>query len=132
MNSGIDATNKLLQGLIDRVADTGWVDLSLSSANIIWTGMGQGRRIGNIVQLKFENIRSANLVDGEKKVVNKLPAAFVPTKQQLVPIIAVPSSGSIVGGYMTVRTDGSVVISPLANALYTPSYGVYAQVIYLV
>ncbi|MCQ4637660.1 hypothetical protein NE619_13080 [Anaerovorax odorimutans] len=124
--------NKLLQGLIDSVADTGWVELTLSSANVIWYGSGWVRRVGKVVQLKFDNIRSSDPINRDIMLVNGLPGKFVPASSQIVPILACPSSGMIHGGYITIKPDANVMLSPLASTQYIPSYGIYAQATYLV
>ena len=124
--------NQLQQGLIDRVTDTGWVEIPLSGHNVIWSGSGRARRIGNLVQLEFSNIRSTSKIESDVWVANGLEARFVPAKTEVAPILAMPGSGMMHGGFMSVRNDGIVMITPLAGAPYIPHYGVYARIVYMI
>mgnify|MGYP001414981025 CR=1 FL=1 len=55
----IEKLNQILRGLIERVKDSGWEDLTLSTYNTIWTvnRAARARKIGNLVQLQFIDIR---------------------------------------------------------------------------
>lgn len=123
--------DRLSRELINRVADTGWINLGLSGANVIWSsGTAKIRRIGNIVNLIIYNIRSSNVIDGRKIVINGLPEDCVPAITLIVPCIATPSKGDMDGGYLTIGTDGKVYITPLAGTSYIPSYGIHAHAVY--
>ena len=123
--------DRLSRELINRVADTGWINLGLSGANVIWSsGTAKIRRIGNIVNLIIYNIRSSNVIDGRKMVINGLPEYCVPAITLIVPCIATPSKGDMDGGYLTIGTDGKVYITPLAGTSYIPSYGIHAHAVY--
>lgn len=123
--------DKLLRGLIGRVEDTGWINLGLSGANVIWSsGTAKIRRIGNIVNLIIHNIRSSSSINNKKMVVNGLPGGCSPVVPLIVPCIATPGSGDMDGGYITIGSDGKVYVTPLTGTSYIPSYGIYAQAVY--
>lgn len=135
----MNVLNKLLQALIKKHEDTGWVNLPLSRTHMIWTVEGTGghvraRKIGNLVELSVQNLRSEGVVQRKESVITSgLPESMKPGKSVTAPVIAIPGAGSMMGGTLRVHTDGLVTIEPLATGdTYVPSYGVFAHVTYLV
>lgn len=130
MSYGIDATNKLLQELIKRQEDTGWVEMPLSGYNVIWSvGTVRARRIGKIVTLTVYNIRTTQTVSNVVRVVNDL-GQFTPKSDFAIPVTAMPSAGLQFGGLFVLRPSGILELSP--SAVYTPSYGVYGHATYMI
>ena len=131
----IEKLNQILRGLIERVKDSGWEDLTLSTYNTIWTvnRAARARKIGNLVQLQFIDIRTTGTIStGGTKLVNALPEEFRPDVQLEVPIIATPSSGLQFGGKAVVGTDGSVTIFAPGSGQYSPTYGISVNITYFV
>ncbi len=135
----VTTLNAILRGLMKRNEDTGWVDLPLSSAHMIWDltlsgGHARARRTGNLVELSIVNLRSQGIVQRkESRITSGLPERMRPSKAVFAPAIAVPSSGMMMGGILKVHADGLVTIEPLAtHETYVPAYGIYAQVTYIV
>lgn len=131
--------NKILQGLMKKQEDTGWVSLPLSNTHMVWTLEGTGghvraRRIGNLVELSIFNLRSQGIVQRkESKITSGLPSHMRPNEEVTAPAISVPLSGAMMGGTLKVHTDGLVTIEPLAtHETYVPAYGIFAQVTYFV
>lgn len=124
--------DKLSRELISRVADTGWIEVLLSSANAIWSsGNVKIRRVGDVVNLVIYNVRSSDTINSKKMLINGLSSNYRPVIPLIVPCIATPSKGDIAGGYITIDTDGKVYVTPLAGTTYIPSYGIHAQATYL-
>lgn len=131
--------NTILRKLMKRNEDTGWVNLPLSNTHMVWTLEGTGghvraRRVGNLVELSIANLRSQGIVQRkESRITSGLPQHMRPKATVAVPVIAIPSSGSMMGGTLRAHSDGLVTIEPLAtHETYIPSYGIYAQVTYIV
>lgn len=131
--------NAILRKLMKRNQDTGWIDLPLSGTHMVWTLEGTGghvraRRIGNLVELSIVNLRSQGTVQRkESRITTDLPQHMRPKATVAVPVIAIPSSGSMTGGTLRAHPDGLVTIEPLAtHETYVPAYGIFAQVTYLV
>lgn len=131
----IEQLNQILRGLIERVNDSGWEDLTLSTYNTIWTvsRAARARKIGNLVQLQFTDIRTTGTIStGGTRLVNALSEEFRPDVQLEVPIIATPSSGLQFGGKAVVGTDGSVTILAPSGGQYSPTYGISVNITYFV
>ena len=135
----VTTLNAILRSLMKRNEDTGWVDLPLSSADMVWDfttsgGRARARRTGSLVELSILNLRSKGVVQRkESKITTGLPERMRPSKAVFAPVLAVPSSGSMMGGGLKVYPDGVVTIEPLAtHETYVPAYGIFAQVTYLV
>ncbi len=131
--------NAILRRLMKRNQDTGWIDLPLSSHHMIWTLEGTGghvraRRVGNLVELSIVNLRSQGIAQRkESRITEGLPQSMRPSKAVFAPVLAVPSSGLMMGGTLKAHPDGLVTIEPLAtHETYVPAYGIFAQVTYLV
>lgn len=132
----IEQLNQILRGLIERVNDSGWTNLTLSTYNTIWTinRAARARKIGNLVQLQFTDIRTEGTINDRvgTRLVNALSEEFRPDVQLEVPIIATPGTGLQFGGKAVVGTDGSVTIIAPAAGQYIPNYGISVNITYFV
>ena len=127
----IEKLNQILQGLIERVKDSGWVDFTPSGYNVIWEvkNVCRGRRVGNLVNLQFMDIRTTAIISTEIYLVNGLPEEFRPDTELSFPLEATPGSGIKYGGLLTIRPNGLVVIAPQGGDRYVPTYGIRANAV---
>lgn len=130
----IEKLNEILRGLIKRTKDTGWIDLTPSTENVIWTVAGKlrVRRIGNHVHLSVLNLRTESEINREIMVIKKLPNNFVPESNLIFPVVSHPNTGYQFGGILQVGTDGNVLLSEGGTTPYVPTYGIFAEVEYFV
>ncbi|MCU7380956.1 hypothetical protein OBO34_21815 [Clostridiales Family XIII bacterium ASD5510] len=126
--------NRLQQSLIDRVADTGWMNLRISTYNVVFaSGRIMVRKVGKVVTISVLNIRSESQLSAGSsyRILDELPAGCCPTDTVAVAAMAVPGSGLMFGGEIEIRPDGVVTLHLPAGIGYAPSYGIYATITYL-
>lgn len=121
--------NRLQQSLIDRVTDSGWVDIQPSGYNVIFTaGTIRARKIGNVVTLEIYNLRTSSNLSGTIRIVNNL-GIFTPKYDKTFTVSAIPGSGVKYGGIMVLRPNG--ILELQVNDPYAPDYGLYGTITYM-
>lgn len=121
--------NQLQQSLIDRVADTGWVEIQPSGYNVIWSvGTIRARKIGNVVTLEIYNLRTSSNLSGTIRIVDNL-GIFTPKYDKAFTASAIPGSGARYGGIMILRPSG--ILEVQIDDPYAPEYGLYGAITYM-